>query len=79
MAMAQEKPSLGQDIVWRLEAFAYDLAAGLARIFPIDAVSDSLVGGPDSRTTVTWHADADGPYRVLVGGTDCSTGSPSSV
>ena len=38
--MAQEKPSLGQDIVWRLEAFAYDLAAGLARIFPIDAVSD---------------------------------------
>jgi len=38
--MAQEKPSLGQDIVWRLEAFAYDVAAGLARIFPIDAVSD---------------------------------------
>ncbi|MET0274208.1 MAG: lysophospholipid acyltransferase family protein [Phenylobacterium sp.] len=38
--MAQEKPSLGQDIVWRLEALAYDLAAGLARIFPIDAVSD---------------------------------------
>ena len=38
--MAQEKPSLGQDIVWRLEAFAYDVAAGLARAFPIDAVSD---------------------------------------
>jgi KDO2-lipid IV(A) lauroyltransferase len=38
--MAQEKPSLGQDIVWRLEAFSYDLAAGLARLFPIDAVSD---------------------------------------
>ncbi|HEY8571770.1 lysophospholipid acyltransferase family protein [Phenylobacterium sp.] len=38
--MAQEKPSLGQDIVWRLEAFAYDVAAGLARLFPIDAVSD---------------------------------------
>ena len=39
-AMAQAKPSLAQDLVWRLEAFAYDLAAGLARIFPIDAVSD---------------------------------------
>jgi KDO2-lipid IV(A) lauroyltransferase len=38
--MAQAKPPLGQDIVWRLEAFAYDVAAGLARVFPIDAVSD---------------------------------------
>ncbi|WP_411289132.1 lysophospholipid acyltransferase family protein [Phenylobacterium sp.] len=38
--MAQAKPSLAQDLVWRLEAFAYDVAAGLARIFPIDAVSD---------------------------------------
>lgn len=38
--MAQKKPSLGQDMVWRLEALAYDAAAGLARVFPIDAVSD---------------------------------------
>jgi KDO2-lipid IV(A) lauroyltransferase len=44
--MAQAKPSFGprpswrQDLLWRLEALAYDLAAGLARIFPIDAVSD---------------------------------------
>jgi KDO2-lipid IV(A) lauroyltransferase len=38
--MAEKKPSLGQDIAWRLEAFAYDLAEALARRFPIDAVSD---------------------------------------
>jgi KDO2-lipid IV(A) lauroyltransferase len=38
--MTQAKPSLAQDIVWRLEAFAFDLVTGLARLFPIDAVSD---------------------------------------
>lgn len=38
--MAQAKPSLSQDLVWRLEAFAFDVAAGLARLFPIDTVSD---------------------------------------
>lgn len=38
--MAEKKPSLGQDIAWRLEAFAYDVAEALARVFPIDAVSD---------------------------------------
>jgi KDO2-lipid IV(A) lauroyltransferase len=38
--MTPAKPSFGQDLLWRLEAFAYDVAAGLARIFPIDAVSD---------------------------------------
>jgi KDO2-lipid IV(A) lauroyltransferase len=38
--MAAVRPSRAQDLVWRLEAFAYDVAAGLARIFPIDAVSD---------------------------------------
>ncbi|WP_334161890.1 lysophospholipid acyltransferase family protein [Phenylobacterium sp.] len=38
--MAEKKPSLGQDIAWRLEAFAYDVAEALARAFPIDAVSD---------------------------------------
>lgn len=38
--MTQVKPSLGQDILWRLEAFAYDVVTGLARLFPIDAVSD---------------------------------------
>jgi KDO2-lipid IV(A) lauroyltransferase len=30
----------GRDLLWRLEALAYDVAAGLARLFPIDAVSD---------------------------------------
>lgn len=38
--MAQEKPSLGQQLLWRLEACAYDLLTGLARLSPIDAVSD---------------------------------------
>jgi KDO2-lipid IV(A) lauroyltransferase len=38
--MAAVRPSRAQDFVWRLEAFAYDVAAGLARAFPIDAVSD---------------------------------------
>jgi len=38
--MTQAKPSVAQDIVWRLEAFAYDVVTGLARLFPIDAVSD---------------------------------------
>jgi KDO2-lipid IV(A) lauroyltransferase len=38
--MAETKPSLKQDIAWRLEAFAYDVAEALARAFPIDAVSD---------------------------------------
>lgn len=34
------KASFGQDFMWRAEAFAYDLAEALARMFPIDAVSD---------------------------------------
>ena len=38
--MAEARPSLGRQLAWRLEAFAYDAAAGLARLFPVDAVSD---------------------------------------
>jgi len=38
--MAEARPSLAQHVVWRLEALAYDLVTGLARLFPIDAVSD---------------------------------------
>ena len=38
--MTHAQPSLGQDILWRLEGFAYDLVVGLARLFPIDGVSD---------------------------------------
>lgn len=34
------RPSLLQDLGWRLEALAFDLVTGLARLFPIDAVSD---------------------------------------
>jgi KDO2-lipid IV(A) lauroyltransferase len=38
--MAQTRPSLAQDLLWRLEAGLYDLVSGLARLFPVDAVSD---------------------------------------
>jgi KDO2-lipid IV(A) lauroyltransferase len=38
--MLNRKPPLQQIFLWRLEALGYDLAAGLARIFPIDSVSD---------------------------------------
>jgi KDO2-lipid IV(A) lauroyltransferase len=38
--MTQAKPSLAQDLAWQLEALAYNLVTGLARLFPIDAVSD---------------------------------------
>ncbi|HEY8617271.1 lysophospholipid acyltransferase family protein [Phenylobacterium sp.] len=42
--MAEKKPSIWQDIGWRLEAFAYDVLEALARAFPIDAVSDFGAG-----------------------------------
>jgi len=35
-----ETPTFAQDLAWRLEALAFDAAAGLARLFPIDAVSN---------------------------------------
>lgn len=38
--MAQDRPSWGQDLLWRLEALAYDAAEAAARLFPIDWVSD---------------------------------------
>lgn len=38
--MAQARPSTWQDLGWRLEAAAYDAVAALARLFPVDAVSD---------------------------------------
>jgi KDO2-lipid IV(A) lauroyltransferase len=38
--MAQARPSMWRDLEWRLEAAAYDAIAGLARLFPVDAVSD---------------------------------------
>jgi KDO2-lipid IV(A) lauroyltransferase len=38
--MSATKSSWSRDLAWRLEALAYDAAAGLARAFPIDAVSD---------------------------------------
>lgn len=38
------KPSLGQDIVWRLEALGYDLLSAFFRLMPVDAASN-LGGG----------------------------------
>jgi Kdo2-lipid IVA lauroyltransferase/acyltransferase len=42
MARARSSPGgrLAQDLVWRLEALAYDAVTLLARAFPIDTVSD---------------------------------------
>lgn len=39
-AAAPKRPSLGQDLAWRVEAAFYDLFTGLARAFPLDTVSD---------------------------------------
>lgn len=36
--------SLGREIAWRLEAFAYDLFEGMVRLAPIDAASDFGAG-----------------------------------
>lgn len=38
--MSTARRAFSQHIAWRLEAFAYDLFAGVARILPIDTVSD---------------------------------------
>nr|MEA2799700.1 Kdo2-lipid lauroyltransferase/acyltransferase [Phenylobacterium sp.] len=38
--MTDKTSQLRQTILWRLEAWGYDVAAFLARVFPIDAVSD---------------------------------------
>ena len=38
--MTQAKPSIAQDILWRLEALAFDVVIAFARILPVDAVSD---------------------------------------
>ena len=38
--MAAPKVNYGQKFIWMLEAAAFDLVAALARLFPVDAVSD---------------------------------------
>src|SRR5579859_5223215 len=38
--MTESQRQMRQDILWRIEAWAYDLADFLAHLFPIDAVSD---------------------------------------
>jgi len=42
--MSRETPSRVQDLVWRLEALAFDLFAGVMRLLPIDRVSDFGAG-----------------------------------
>ena len=51
--MAQESPSRAQQLLWRLEALAFDLFAGGMRLLPVDWVSDFgawLIGGVGPRT-----------------------------
>jgi KDO2-lipid IV(A) lauroyltransferase len=46
--MSRESPSRAQDLIWRLEVFAFDLFAGVMRLLPVDLVSDfgaGLFGG----------------------------------
>lgn len=38
--MKQAKPSVMQDLLWRLEALAFDVVIGFARTLPVDVVSD---------------------------------------
>lgn len=38
--MTDARPSLGQDLLWRLEALAFDVVIAFARILPVDTVSD---------------------------------------
>ena len=49
------KASFRQDLIWRVEALAYDAAEALARAFPIDTVSDFGA----------WLASAIGPLTSL--------------
>lgn len=37
--MSEQKPSLGQDLAWRLEALVYDLFIGFVRLLGVDAAS----------------------------------------
>jgi len=45
--MAVARPSFFQDLVWRLEAFAFDVVIALARMLPVDTISD--LGGATLR------------------------------
>lgn len=38
--MTNPRSSRRQELLWRLEVLGYDAVAGLARVFPVDAVSD---------------------------------------
>lgn len=56
--MSQQTPTRVQDLVWRLEAFVFDLIEALIRLLPLDLTSDSganLLGflGPRSRPNRT--------------------------
>ena len=38
--MTQAKPTVAQDLLWRLEALAFDVVIAFARMLPVDLVSD---------------------------------------
>lgn len=38
--MSDTRPTMAQDIIWRIEALAFDVVIAVARILPVDAVSD---------------------------------------
>lgn len=50
--------SFGQDLLWRLEAAAYDLVEGLGRVVPVDALSDFGAG------LFRWLGPKTGAHRV---------------
>jgi KDO2-lipid IV(A) lauroyltransferase len=63
--MSQETPSRAQDLVWRLEAVAFGLFAGLMRLLPIDWVSDFgawAIGGLGPLTSA--HRTAERNLRI---------------
>ncbi|MCA6306392.1 MAG: lipid A biosynthesis acyltransferase, partial [Phenylobacterium sp.] len=59
------RPSRLQDLVWRLEALAFDAVTFLARLFPIDSVSDfgAAVAGVLGPLTST-HRVAETNIRI---------------
>ena len=64
--MTADRPSFAQRLSWRLEALAYDAAEGLARLFPMEAVSDFgawLFGALGPRTSA--HRVAETNLRIV--------------
>ena len=56
--MAGARPSFGQDLLWRLEAFGYDAFLRLFRLLPVDAAS--ALGG----RLLRWVGPLSGPHKT---------------